>query len=391
MAAEVLLASGFEVTVFDQMRSVGRKFLLAGRGGLNLTHSEPLDSFLDRYGPQRSRLEAAVRAFGPEDLRDWSETLGEPCFTGSSGRVFPESHRSTPLLRAWLTRLRDGGVSFATQHRWVGWREDFAALRFSSAEEPAVEVECDVTIFALGGASWPRSGSDGGWVETFRDVDVAVASLHPANGGLRIEWTQHFADRFAGVPLKNIAISAGGSPVRGDAMITATGIEGGPVYAHSASVRETVANGCGQIVIDLQPDLSLERLTDRLEGRRRPKDSLSTWLRRSGFDAVSISLLREVTANSVPIASRELAALAKTATLDVKSFMPIDRAISSAGGVLFKELDDSFMLHCMPGTFVVGEMLDWEAPTGGYLLQGCFSTAVTAARAAKQWVELKDC
>lgn len=393
IAAEVLAAAGHRVTVHEHMASVGRKLLLAGRGGLNITHSEPLEVMLDRYGPQREQLEPALRDFGPDDLRAWCAGLQEPTFVGSSGRVFPASFKATPLLRAWLRRLDRQGVEFRTRHRWLGWRPagdgaiDGHTSVFSRADGSTIDVVADITVFALGGASWPRVGSDGGWVEEFTRARVAVTALRPANCGLVVGWTDEFAARFAGEPLKNVAVGSAGHSVRGDAMVTAAGLEGGPIYAHSAAVRgELEKAGCCTIEVDLQPDLSQQRLTDRLAERRRPKDSLSTWLRRSGFAPVSIGLLREATGNRLPNEPAALGRLAKAVPVPVVSTMPIDRAISTAGGVEFAELDESYMLRRMPGTFVAGEMLDWEAPTGGYLLQASFASAVAAARGAVEWL-----
>jgi uncharacterized flavoprotein (TIGR03862 family) len=337
-------------------------------------------------------LEGAIRAFGPADLRAWCADLGERTFIGTSGRVFPQSLRATPLLRAWLIRLAASGVTFMPRHRWVGWAHDSSGAidpRRSQFAGPdaTTEVAGDVSVFALGGASWPRVGSDGGWVEPFRAAGIDVSTLRPSNSGMRIAWTEPFAERFGGVPLKNVAIAVGGVTVRGDAMITVAGVEGGPIYAHSTAIRnELDRTGRCMIVIDLHPDLSGETLIDRL-GRRRSKESLSTALRRTlGLAPVAIALLREATANEVPSDPSELASLVKALPVVIDATMPIDRAISSAGGVSFDEVDDAFMVKRLPGTFVAGEMLDWEAPTGGYLLQASFSTGVGAARGALAWL-----
>jgi uncharacterized flavoprotein (TIGR03862 family) len=387
MAAEVLATAGVAVTVFEHMPSVGRKLLLAGRSGLNLTHSEPIDDLLARYGPAVERLEAAIRAFGPQEVRSWCESLGQPTFVGSSGRVFPASMRATPLLRALLARLAQLGVVMEVRARWLGWNTTADALLFSRSDGSTVEVTSDVSVFALGGASWPRVGSDGGWVAAFRRAGVHVNELRPANCGVRYKWTDLFVAKFAGVPLKNVAITVDGTSVRGDAMVTREGIEGGPVYAHSAAIRDAIDHhGRCIMTIDLHPDLTIERVAERL-ARRRPKDSLTTALRRSiDLAPVSISLLREVTGNQLPTDSNELATLVKAVPLVIEATMPIERAISSSGGIALDELDDAFMVRRLPGTFVAGEMLDWEAPTGGYLLQASFSTAVAAARGAIAWL-----
>ena len=397
MAAEVLAAAGLVVTVYEHMPSVGRKLLLAGRSGLNITHSEPIDDLLARYGPAADHLEEAVRAFGPVELRAWCASLGEATFVGSSGRVFPESWRATPLLRAWLAHLGDLGVTIEVGHRWSGWctatdgQVDARRSLFDLGDARTVEVSSDVTVLALGGASWPRVGSDGSWVSALRRGGVEVSELRPANCGIRVDWTAHFAEHFAGVPLKNVAIAVGARSVRGDAMVTETGIEGGPVYAHSAAIRETLdRDGRCAVAIDLHPDLTIDVVSQRL-GRRRPKDSLGNSLRRTvGLTPVSVALLREVTGNRVPTEPDELAALVKGVPLVIEATMPIERAISTAGGIALAEVDRWFMLRRLPGTFVAGEMLDWEAPTGGYLLQATFSTAVAAARGALHWLDASD-
>jgi hypothetical protein len=390
IAAEQLAAAGVAVTVYDHKPSLGRKFLLAGRGGLNITHSEPLPTFLERYGRIPAQLAAALEGFGPDDLREWCAGLGEPTFVGSSGRVFPESFRATPLLRAWLRRLTELGVQPATRTRWLGWTPD-GLNRFMGDDGVEFSVASDVTVFALGGASWPRVGSDGSWVEPFEAAGIAVSRLRPANVGVRVAWTKEFAERHEGQPLKNVSVAVGsnggtGGAVRGDPIVTRSGLEGGPIYALSAPIREALdAHGACELVFDLHPDLSLERLVDRL-ARRRPKDSTSTWLRRSiGLHPAMIGVLREATGNVLPTDPTELAQLVKRVPARVVDTMPIDRAISTAGGVMFSELDDSLMLTRRPGTFVAGEMLDWEAPTGGYLLQASFSTGVAAARGALRW------
>ncbi len=394
MAAETLARAGLVVTVYEHMASVGRKLQLAGRSGLNITHSEPIDDFLARYGPRRARLDTAVRAFGPTELRAWCAALGEPTFVGSSGRVFPASFRATPLLRAWLARLRDLGVVIETRHRWLGWGStpggaaDPRVVRFSRADGTAIEVANDVTLLALGGASWPRVGSDGAWVEPLQRAGVDVRTLRAANCGVVIGWSERFVERFAGTPLKNVAIGVAGDWVRGDAMITTAGMESGPVYAHSAAIRERCdRDGRCIIEVDLHPDLTVAEVAARLE-RRRPKDSLATSLRRAiGLPPVAAALLRESTANAMPSSADELAALVKACPLVVEALMPMARAISSAGGVALDEVGDGFMLRRLAGTFIAGEMLDWDAPTGGYLLQATFSTAVAAAQGAIAWLD----
>ena len=394
MAAEVLAAAGLAVTVYEHMPSVGRKLLLAGRSGLNITHNEPLDDLLARYGPGAGHLATAIRAFGPPELRSWCGSLGETTFVGSTGQVFPASLRATPLLRAWLARLDSTGVSIEVRHRWLGWATtpdgefDVRTSLFGRVDGSTVEVNGDVTVLALGGASWPRVGSDGGWVTELRRVGVEVNELRAANCGMRVGWTAHFAERFARVPLKNVAVTVAGRSVRGDVMITASGIEGGPIYAHSAAIRDSIdRDGRCTVTFDLHPDITVESVRDRLD-RRRPKDSLATSLRRTiGLTAVAIALLREATGNRAPVDPAELAELVKAVPFVIEKTMSIERAISSAGGIAFAQLDETFMLRSLPGTFVAGEMIDWEAPTGGYLLQASFSTAVAAAHGALAWLE----
>lgn len=385
IAAEQLARSGVAVTVYDRMPSVSRKFLLAGHGGLNITHSEDRGPFLARYGRSSDALAPMLEAFGPDDLRDWCASLGEPTFVGSSGRVFPQSFRATPLVRAWWARLAKLGVRVERRRRWTGWTEG-GGLRFAGTDGSITEVAGDVTIFALGGASWPRLGSDGSWVELFADRGLAVTPLQPANVGVRVAWTTVFAERFAGSPLKNVGLTVRGHGerrARGDAMVTRTGIEGGPVYAIGAAIRDALDSAEGCVVeVDLRPDRTVEELTDRLL-RRRPKDSASSWLRRSiALDPVAMGLLRESNGGRLPDDAAATARRVKATPVAVTGTMPIERAISTAGGIAWSEVDESLMLRAMPGTFVAGEMLDWEAPTGGYLLQASFSTGVVAARGA---------
>lgn len=403
MAAETLARADVQVTVYDQRRSMARKFVLAGRSGLNLTTSDDGERLLDRYGDRRAELAEPLRRFGPAELRAWSAALGEPTFVGTSGRVFPESLRATPLLRAWIRRLADLGVRFEPGHRWLGWGlrgetgeteepsgDGAVVLRFATGlGEPdahEIAVPADAVVFALGGASWPRVGGDGSWVERFREAAVDVVALRSANAGVRIPWTEIFADRFAGTPLKNVAVATGGDRVRGDIVVTTTGMEGGPVYALGGEIRTALEGGGAAIAIDLTPDLDHDRLSARLAERRRAKDSLSTWLRKAGFDPVAVGVMREATRNRLPETATALAGLAKSVVIPVENLMPLDRAISTAGGVAFDEIDESFMVSRLPGVFAAGEMLDWDAPTGGYLLQACFSTGVAAATGVLEWL-----
>jgi uncharacterized flavoprotein (TIGR03862 family) len=383
MAAEVIAQGGARVTVYDAMPSVGRKFLMAGRGGLNLTHSEPLPAFLLRYREAQARLAPVITAFSPEHLRQWSEALGQSTFVGSSGRVFPKAMKASPLLRAWLRRLDSMGVTFALRHRWTGWDEG-GSLLFRAPDGPRA-VKADATVLALGGASWPRLGSDGLWVDILAAKGVVVAPLRSANSGFIVAWSDIFRDRFEGRPLKSVALSFGAQTVRGEAVITRGGIEGGAIYALSADLREAIAKS-GEAILhfDLRPDLGAGELAARL-ATPRGKQSLSNVLRKAAqLSPVAIGLLQEmaiVSGVKLPTLSPPaLAALIKAVQIRLNGVAPIARAISTAGGVSFDELDADFMIRRLPGTFAAGEMLDWEAPTGGYLLQASFATGAAAAR-----------
>lgn len=384
MAAE-RLATSCRVTVVDHMASAGRKLLVAGRGGLNLTHTEPLDQFLDRYGPARSHLEPAVRTFSPTDLREWSASLGQPTFVGTSDRVFPESFRATALLTAWLERLDDLGVELRFGLRWGGWGATGPV--FTPPDGATTELAADATVLALGGGSWARTGSDGAWVDTFAAAGIEVAPLRPSNCGFTVAWTPYFVERHAGDPLKNVQLTFGDRTARGEAMLTDDGIEGNAVYALSAALRDSLDAGEPTVLlVDLRPDLSVGSLTDRLAARR-PKESTSKWLRRAvGLHPVAVALLRE-SRPVLPDDPAEMAELVRACPVRLTGAQPVDRAISTAGGISFNQVDDHFMLRARPGTFVAGEMLDWEAPTGGYLLQATFSTAITAADGVRRWLD----
>jgi uncharacterized flavoprotein (TIGR03862 family) len=373
------------VTVYDRMPSVGRKFLIAGRGGLNLTHTEPFERFLARYGAAAGPLRPALESFPPERLREWADELGEATFVGSSGRVFPRAWKASPLLRAWLRRLDALGVAFCVRHRWTGWGEE--GELFFAAPEGEVLIQSDATILALGGGSWARLGSDGSWVSILKGAGVQVRDLLPANTGVRVPWSAFLLDRFEGAPLKRIALAHAGRTVRGEANITRAGLEGGAVYAVAASLRDEVhRRGDATLVVDLRPDLSLPDLTRALS-RERGKLSMAGFLRKAaGVPPVAIALLHEGYGRELPgPAAADLAAALKSVPLRVIGTDTLDRAISSAGGVDLNEIDRRFMLKRLPGTFVAGEMLDWEAPTGGYLLQACFATGVAAAEGALDW------
>lgn len=380
-AAETLATAGLPVTVYERMPRVARKLLLAGRGGLNLTHSEPLERFLARYRPVAPQLRAAITAFPPDALRAWCEGLGQETFVGTSGRVFPRAMKTSPLLRAWLERLARLGVEIETGHRWIGW--DGRTLTFETPQG-AVAVTPRATILAAGGASWPRLGSDGEWMAALAREGIAVAPLAPSNCGVEIAWSEIVRTRFAGQPLKRIAVSAGGETVRGEAMITGHGLEGGAIYAASAPIREQIAaHGAAAIRIDLRPDETEAAIAARLQ-RPRGKQSLATYLRKAlSLDPQAVALLQEAAfAAGTPLAALvpdALAAAVKVVPLTATGLAPLARAISTAGGVRFDEVDDTLMLRRRPGVFVAGEMLDWDAPTGGYLLQACFATGRAAA------------
>jgi uncharacterized flavoprotein (TIGR03862 family) len=390
MAAEVLAEGGDGVTVYERMPTLGRKFLLAGRGGLNLTHSEPLPKLLGRYGEAEGRLRGAIEAFPPETLRAWCEALGQPTFVGSSGRVFPVAMKASPLLRTWLRRLAGSGVAFRLRHRWEGWDTD-GALRFAGPEG-VVTARPDATILALGGASWPHLGSDGSWTAPLAEAGLPVAPLRPANCGFVADWSDVFASRFEGQPLKAVGLSGGGKTQRGEALITRTGLQGTGIYALSAALRETIAlAGEAMLRIDLRPDVAEETLAKRL-AEARDRQSLANLLRKAAkLSPPAIGLLHEAALRQDKrlgaMDAGEIAALVKSVPVRLSATAPIARAISTAGGVTFDALDEDFMLRRGPGVFAAGEMLDWEAPTGGYLLQACFATGAAAAKGALRWLE----
>lgn len=368
MLADHLSAQGFGVDIHERMPSVGRKFLMAGRGGLNLTHAEPLESFIARYGARADRLRPMIEAFSPGDLRDWADSLGAETFVGSSGRVFPKALKASPLLRAWLRRLEAQGVRLHTRHDWQGF--DGKALVFSHAGQ-TVRTHPALTVLALGGASWPRLGADGGWTGALHAAGADIVPFEPANMGFRVAWNEAFATRFAGQPLKNIALSFGDYRQAGELMLTREGIEGGAVYGLSAVLRDQTP---GLVHIDLRPDLSVETIATKLE-RVPARYSLSNRLRKAlGFTPAHIALMREAGQ------AHDLPARIKALPIRLEAPQSLERAISSAGGLSFDSLTEALELKALPGVYAIGEMLDWEAPTGGYLLQACFSSAVHVAR-----------
>ena len=390
MAAEVLARANIAVTVYDRMPSPGRKFLMAGRGGLNLTHSESLDRFLPRYGAAERHLRPAIEAFPPEWLRAWSAELGQPTFTGSSGRVFPEAMKASPLLRAWLRRLESMRVKVALRHCWTGWGDDGALLFATSGG--VVRAVPRITVLALGGASWPRLGSDGGWIDLLTREGITVSRLKPSNCGFRVAWSGRFRDRFEGHPLKNITLSFAGHRGRGELVITCDGIEGGAVYALSPTLRDAVDTaGAATLLVDLLPDMKVDHVTRRLSAPRG-KQSLANILRKAlSLSPAAIGFAQEAKQGKLgALAPAEIAEVLKAIPVTLTGTAPIARAISSAGGVCFRELDEHLMLKKKPGVFVAGEMLDWEAPTGGYLLQACFATGHAAGLGAARWLRRLD-
>ncbi|MCW0233021.1 MAG: TIGR03862 family flavoprotein [Ferrovibrio sp.] len=381
MAAEILAQAGMAVSLFERMPSVGRKLLMAGRGGLNITHSEPIEQFRTRYGAATDWMAPHLAAFPPAALIAWCAALGQQTFIGSSGRVFPQAMKASPLLRAWLTRLDGFGVRIATRMDWTGWNAA-GALAFADGSS----CNADATVLALGGASWPRLGADGGWTALL--PDIAMTPLQPANCGFKVDWSDIFRRQHAGAPLKRIALHFAGQTLRGEAVITAEGIEGGAIYALSARLRETIAHdGAALLQIDLRPDLSVEELAERLDEPRRGA-SLSNFLRkRIGLPPVAIGLVQEAlhAGDTAPLAH-----LVKALPLRLTAPFGLARAISTAGGIALDELDAHLMLRRRPGIFVAGEMLDWEAPTGGYLLQGCLATGAAAGHGVLHWLQSRQ-
>jgi hypothetical protein len=393
MAAEVLCQGGIKVDLFEAMPSVGRKFLMAGKGGMNITHSEPLPAFAGRYTSRERNIAPLLESFNPEALREWIHTLGIDTFVGSSGRVFPREMKAAPLLRAWLHRLREAGVSFHMRHRWLGW-DEHNALRFTTPDAEK-SVQADAVILALGGGSWAHLGSDGLWIPLLEQRGVAVTPLQPANCGFNTNWSEHFSTRFAGEPIKTVALSytdIAGIEHRkqGEIMITASGIEGGLIYALSAALRDTIAkNGNVQIYLDLLPDKEKQQVVNEIS-RPRGSRSMSSHLQsRLGIKGVKAGLLRELAGAEVYADPKQLGAAVKRLPLTLVAPRPLNEAISSAGGITFEALDEQLMIRNLPGVFCAGEMLDWEAPTGGYLLTACFASGKAAGHGALNWLKYR--
>ena len=384
MAAEVMSRHGLQVDVYDAMPSVGRKFLMAGKSGLNLTHAEEMDAFLSRYGARRPELEPIIHCFGPQALRAWAQALGIETFVGSSGRVFPKEMKAAPLLRAWLHRLRAAGVRFHMRHQWLGFASN-GRLRFLTPNgETRIAVEA--TVLALGGGSWARLGSTGAWVPILSQQGIAVKPLQASNCGFDVAWSDHLRTRFAGEPVKSVMLTFTGidgvvQHKQGDFVVTQYGIEGSLVYAFAAAMRDVIArDGCAVIYLDLLPALSEERIAEKL-AHPRGKRSLSEYLRRQlGLTGVKLALLHELVVKDSLADPLQLAALIKALPIPCDRPRPIDEAISTAGGISFEALNEHLMLKNLPGVFCAGEMLDWDAPTGGYLLTACFASGYVAGQ-----------
>ena len=408
MAAEVLIRGGVQVDVYDSMPSVGRKFLLAGKGGLNLTHSEPLEPFLARYGERRDQIAPLLDAFGPDDLVAWVKELGLDVFVGSSGRIFPQDMKAAPLLRAWLHRLRGNGVRFHLRHRWCGWSDE-GLLRFATPQGEVLQPAA-ATILAAGGGSWPQLGSDAAWVPLLAARGVPVVSLRPSNCGFDVAsprgaqkdsagkwatlgWSEHFRTRFAGQPLKSVAVDftdRNGTRIsrQGEFVVTESGVEGSLIYALSAGIREEIAaTGAAVIYLDLLPDWELPRLIDEVAHPRGSRSMSSHLQSRTGLKGVKTALLRELLPAADFDNPERLARVIKSLPVPLAAPRPLAEAISTAGGVAFEALDRQLMLRALPGIFCAGEMLDWEAPTGGYLLTACFSSGRAAGMGALAWLE----
>lgn len=393
IGGETLANLGHHVTIYDGMASLGRKFLLAGRGGLNLTHSEELDAFVTRYGDAQGWIEAMLHSFSPDDLQAWARGLGQELFVGSSGRVFPTSMKASPLLRAWLARLVALGVTIELGAKWQGWGKhggDPSALVFARSDGTQTHVHADAVLLAMGGGSWSKLGSDGAWVPILVDKGVEVIPLQASNCGVGVTWTPLMVERFAGTPLKAVAITCGDASARGDIVITKSGLEGGAIYALSPALRAGLARGACQLSVDLRPDIEVHALAQKLVKAKAGK-SLSSALKGQGrLSPAAIGFMREACDNKLPTTAMGLAALIKAVPLAATGLSPIDRAISSAGGIPHAALSDDLMIKALPGVFAAGEMLDWDGPTGGYLLQACFASGKHAAHGIDAYLQAKN-
>jgi uncharacterized flavoprotein (TIGR03862 family) len=386
MAAEVLSQAGVQVAVYDAMPSVGRKFLMAGKGGMNITHAEPFDIFVTRYGARIDQVGPLLRSFPPDALREWIHSLGIETFVGTSNRVFPADMKAAPLLRAWLHRLRENGVRFHARHRWVGWNVQ-GALRFASPDGERT-VQSDAVVLAMGGGSWPQLGSDGKWVDLLKQRNIEIAPLRPSNCGFDIAWSPYFREHFTGEPLKSVAAIFGEVRKQGECVITEHGIEGGLIYALSAGLRDEIErSGHATLHLDLLPDWPFQRVQTEVSHPRGSRSLSSHLQSRLGLKGAKANLLREVLSAEQMHDSTVLARTIKALPLRLIATRPLSEAISSAGGVTFEALDEKLMFRKLPGVFCAGEMLDWEAPTGGYLLSACFASGHAAGQGALNWLQ----
>lgn len=385
MAAEMLSSAGHAVTVFEAMPTVARKLLMAGKSGLNITHAEDYDNFCHRFGEAEPRLRAALDDFTPEMLRNWAQGLGQDTFVGTSGRVFPKVMKASPLLRAWLARLEAQGVTIRTRHRWVGFSGDRLVFATPDGE---VTIKADAVLLALGGASWPRLGSDAAWVPVLTQKGVEVSPFRPANCGFDVDWSDIFRQRFAGEAVKSTVTMSLAGAFQGEFVITKHGIEGSVVYAHSAALRDRLEQvGGASLAVDLAPGRTVERLSRDLAKLGRKESFANRMRKAAGLSAVKIGLLREIFPDIAAMPDDFVAARLKHMEIPLLRPRPIAEAISAAGGVAWSGVDENYMLESIPGIFVAGEMLDWEAPTGGYLLTACFATGKAAAKGMVGWLE----
>ncbi len=388
MAAEVLSQSDVRVRVYDAMPSVGRKFLMAGKGGMNISHAEDFSVFMTRYGTHQQNLAPYLNAFTPTDLRAWLSDLGIETFVGSSGRIFPKEMKAAPLLRAWLHRLRSRGVQFSMRHRWLGWKNDEAQTLVFDTPNGEQIVTADAVILALGGGSWAKLGSTGEWVSILREKGIKVETLQPSNCGFNVAWSDYFKARFAGLPVKNVSLRFEDLEQKGELMLTENGIEGGLIYAASSRIRNTIFNmGTATIYLDLFPDKTAEELLKKLSKSRGKLSTAQFWRRQLGLEGVKAGLVREILSVDDLNSSELVAHTLKKFPVILLSPRPLDEAISSAGGVCFDELNDDLTSKKLTGVFYAGEMLDWEAPTGGYLLTACLATGRAAGFSALRWLE----
>jgi uncharacterized flavoprotein (TIGR03862 family) len=384
MAAEVLIQGGVQVDIYDSMSSLGRKFLMAGKSGLNITHSEPYEKFITRYGTRKKEIGAYLAKFTPADLRAWSQELGIETFVGTSGRVFPAKMKASPLLRAWLKRLQNNGVKINTRHVWKGWEDHSFLFETTNGE---IKIKRDAVVLALGGASWPRLGSSGAWVHWLELAGVKVETFRPANCGFEVNWSSHFREKFNGRPIKSVVLTFKDFSSQGEFIVTRQGVEGSLIYAVSSRLRDEIdSKGIATIMLDLAPDWSREKLIKALSHPRGSR-SLSSHLEKSiGFKGVKVGLLHEFMSKESLSNNEKVAGAIKELFISLIGIRPIEEAISSAGGVKFEELDSRLMIKKIPGVFCAGEMLDWEAPTGGYLLTACMATGRAAGAGVLEWL-----